>query len=153
MKINCLICSEAEAERLFSYLRRATGSYLRQRLSVDKYKWLCYVKIHDNSKSIQVSQVEEEMQFNLEPDPDLQLWNFTKNYFLLFCLILVWYKVACMQEGRDYHNEYKPYSDHSEIVKTKLNQQQISCWIDTFFLTLHMYHRYIIVRKYNKLIM
>ncbi|CAL5971394.1 Conserved_hypothetical protein [Hexamita inflata] len=57
----CLTASEADVERLFSYLRRATGSYLRQSLAIDTYKWLCYVKIHDNSKLNELYVDEEDI--------------------------------------------------------------------------------------------
>ena len=45
-----------------------------------------------------------------------------------------------MQEGRDYNNEYKPYSDHSEIAKTKLNHLKASPLAARHFAILRLYY-------------
>ncbi|CAL6102834.1 Conserved_hypothetical protein [Hexamita inflata] len=54
----CSVVSEADVERLFSYLKRTTGNHLRQRMSVDTYKWLCYVKIHNSNKITEEDDIE-----------------------------------------------------------------------------------------------
>ncbi|CAL6093236.1 Hypothetical_protein [Hexamita inflata] len=54
----CLVVSEADVERLFSYLKRTTGNHIRQRMSVDTYKWLCYIKIHNSNKITEEDDIE-----------------------------------------------------------------------------------------------
>ncbi|CAL6067005.1 Hypothetical_protein [Hexamita inflata] len=53
-------------------LQSTNGSYLRQSLAIDTYKWLFYVKIHDNSKLNELYVDEEDIGLNFEPDSDGQ---------------------------------------------------------------------------------
>ncbi|CAL5974350.1 Hypothetical_protein [Hexamita inflata] len=57
----CLVVSEADVEHLFSYLKRTTCHHLRYRMSVDTYKWICYVKIYNSNK------ITEEDDFEFLP--------------------------------------------------------------------------------------